>query len=120
MVADFGSVGLNLGVINMLDDLHGSAEYLNGYPEDMDPYLRRLLLYCYSADQPNDYPVSDSALTKEYQIKVDVRTYNLVSAMARDCGKDFSTIFTEALDCFGNVLVRFGGNHFKETRHFLK
>lgn len=89
------------------------------YDHDMDPYLRRLLLYCFSEVPPNDYPAADSSLTKEYLIKIDVRTYNLVSALARDSGKDLAEVFAEALDFFGNFLAKFDGKHYRETRYYL-
>lgn len=90
------------------------------YDSDLGPYLRRLLLYCFSQDPPNDYPVADSSLTKESLIKIDVRVYNLVSALARDSGKDLAVVFAEALNFFGSFLVKFDGKHYRETRYYLE
>lgn len=90
------------------------------FPSPDYDFCRELLFRVYCELQPNDYPVSDGGKVLRYTTEISVDTYNLISALARDTGKDFSWIFAEALNMFCGFLVKFDSNHYRETRYYLK
>ena len=92
-----------IGMIDKLPD---------NYPKDMDPYLRKLLLYCFSQHQPNDFPHPSPKEEIQYDILIDIQLYNLISALARDIGKDFAEIFAEGMKFFAQFLCKFGGKQY--------
>lgn len=77
------------------------------------------ILFRYESKQCPLDPVPIDVKYQRFYFDLPEDTYNLISALARDSGKDFLTIFAESLKFMAGFLTKFDEKHYKETRRYL-
>lgn len=72
--------------------------------------LTRILLNC------EKDPVPQIPNHEFVDVKVPQEVFSLVSALSKDIGESFDTVFTDSLILFASTIVKFGGSKFSRSR----